>query len=190
MNRVARYPNYPAQGEAIDPFHDFAYFDDDEGSVEVEMPPAGWNQNPQEFHGDNRGTIRWGDVKTVNVPANPAGGLLVDPVLQVLDFYLQMPAVCVLRLSAQELTGIAITASDLITWTLLIGVGSSTQTRKYQKQLSPNSGAADNDFYLTLPLEHLVATATLQVVQDVTTQRIVEVAAQVAPVTAAPWMVR
>jgi hypothetical protein len=180
----------------IEPFEDMNYFDGDEGTVNSDegveggQIPAGWNQHPGEFDGDNRPTIRWGDVKSINIPANPAGGLVLDAVLQVLDFYLQIPAVCMVRLSAQELTGVAVAPTDLITWTLLIGVGSSTQTRKYQKKLSPNDGTADNDFFLTMPLEHLVATATVQCNADPTKNRMIEVSAQVAPFTSAPWMAR
>lgn len=180
----------------IAPFRDMSYSDGDEETVmrdegvEGGEIPAGWNQAPDEFQGDNRPTIRWGDVKSINIPANPAGGLVVDAVLQVLDFYLQIPAVCMVRLSAQELTGVALVATDIITWTLFIGVGSSTQTRKYTKQISAADGLVDQDFFLTMPLEHLVATATLQCHSDVGKPRTIEVSAQVAPFTSAPWMAR
>jgi hypothetical protein len=159
---------------------------------DVTVPPAGWEQQPQrpvEQYRKDEPTIRWGDTVTIEVP-QVVGTPTSKASGYVLDCQLWRPATCIVRLSA---TTDAISALDpqwLCTWSLTIGVGSSSQVKQRQVQLAPESDpTVDTDIVLTWPLQLLRVQATVQVGSGGSTVA-VHATAHVAPLTNFEGMVR
>jgi hypothetical protein len=146
------------------------------------VPPANWEQHPEQYPRRLAAVVRWGDVALFNQPAVPAGPVTTNPISQFAEFWLKLPAVCMVRLSCLVKQGV-VNAADLVTWKLLIGVGSSTSTKFFQSIPDPNTGATNHDLLLTLPLEHLTVQATLVCKADPAVSRSFELVAQIAPFT-------
>lgn len=176
----------PTQRAPFHPFGDWPFWDEDEGDgyeADVKVPPAGWNQQPHEFnsHPHFDPTTRWGGVQLAVIAPNVLGGVVTQPTLQILDTTLQVPAVCCLRLSAQQLDSVALGANDFVTWTVMLGVGESTQTRFYKKAISPVDGSVDQDIFLpSIPVQHVAITAVVSLTQAATLERRFQIAAQLA----------
>jgi hypothetical protein len=175
MPEVPQAPFYPWGGRN-------AFYDGDEEHDEVHVPEPGWNQQPGDFNGvpNFDPTTRWGGVQLAVIAPNVLGGNVPVPQLQVMQTLLKIPAVCNLRLSAQQLDLAVLNANDTVTWTVIIGVGEASQTRFYKKQISPVDGSVDNDIFLVLPIQGLSITAVVTLHQDATLERRCQLAAQLA----------
>lgn len=159
------------------------------------VPPAEWEQRPEgvsaQFTQPGANEVRWGDMRTLDFPTNVAGPAVVNPTQAILNTELQLPAVCMIRLSAVETTG-ALAApgpNDLATFTLDIGVGAALQSKQFQVQVAPKDGSAQTDLVLTFPVQMLRVSATVRVVNNAADHNI-QVLAQVAPFTSLPQNVR
>jgi len=153
------------------------------------VPPAGWEQDPGRYPRRLADHVRWGDVVTFNQPAVPAGPTTTNPVSQFAEFALRLPAVCMVRLSCLVLQG-AVNAADLVTWKLLIGVGSATAKKFFQSIPDAATGATNHDLLLTMPLEHLTVQAILVCKADPAVSRTFELSAQIAPFTSYEGLVK
>lgn len=182
-------PQMPPQQPAPPPWSHAPF---NEGDPRV--PPAGWEQTPRSAADYERArshnpTVRWGDVTTLNFPIG-APGPVVAPAPQFADFWLAMPAVCMVRLAAVDISNNAIVGTDLITWKLLIGVGNATSTKFYTTIPDPTDGSTNHDLILTLPLEHLTVEASASITNPGASPRVLQLAAQIAPFTSYPALVR
>lgn len=153
------------------------------------VPPAGWEQHPEWYPRRLADHVRWGDVATFNQVPIPAGPTVTNPISQFSEFGLKLPAVCMVRLSCLLMQG-AIDPADLVTWKLLIGVGSATATKFFQSVPDTSTGATNHDLLLTIPLEHLTVQATLVCKADPVVSRTFELASQIAPFTSYEGLVR
>jgi len=153
------------------------------------VPPANWQQHPEWYPRKLADHVRWGDVVTFNQPAVPAGPVTTNPIAQFAEFGLKLPAVCMVRLSCLVTQG-AVNAADLVTWKLLIGVGSAIAKKFLTSIPDANTGATNHDLLLTVPLEHLTVQATLVCKADPAVTRTFELAAQIAPFTSYEGLVR
>lgn len=146
------------------------------------VPPANWETHPEMYPRRLAAVVRWGDVATFSQAPVPAGPTTTNPIRQFAEFWLRLPAVCMVRLSCL-LTHGAIDPADLVTWKLLIGVGSATSTKFFQSIPDTSTGATNHDLLLTFPIEHLTVQATLVCKADPAVSRTFELAAQIAPFT-------
>lgn len=153
------------------------------------VPPANWEQHPGQYPRTLVDHVRWGDVATFCQLAVPAGPVTTNPIRQFADFGLKLPAVCMVRLACLVLKG-AIDPADLVTWKLMIGVGSATSTKFFTSIPDTSTGTTNHDLLLTFPLEHLTVQATLVCKADPAVSRTFELAAQIAPFTSYEGLVR
>lgn len=120
---------------------------------------------------------QWGKTLVAKPPL--AAGPQVARVREFLVAELPEPCAVTVRLSATSDTAPA--AGFTVTWTLLIGLGSSLQQRQWQVPVAPTIGVPGDDIIVTFPVHVLRVSAV--VTQTGGGGRII-VCAQVAPVFA------
>ena len=159
---------------------------------DVVVPEACWFQHPEapkisRFYQPQR---QWGDRKVLVFPPLPLGGQLTQLSQQLLDLRLDIPAVCLVRLSSVELSGglTALTPNAVTTWTLDLGCGRSLQIKTVAEQIATADGANSTDIALQVPIQALRVSASVFVKNNVP-EFVVECVAQVAPFTSYPGMV-
>lgn len=156
------------------------------------VPPAGWEQQPDrpvEQHRKDQPTIRWGDTANLTIEQSSLG-VANGQSGYVLDCQLWRPAICLVRLSAQTDAITALDANWLLTWSLTIGVGSSSQVKQRQIQIAPATDpTVDTDLVITWPLQLLRVQAFAQVGPGTGTVT-VNATAHVAPFSNFEGMVR
>src|SRR5581483_3628888 len=105
----------------------------------------------------------WGDTLLLAIQ-QVAGSATSRASGYVLDCSLRHPATCLVRLSATSPDLAALDPSWIVDWSLQIGVGSSSQTKRRRMQIAPESDpAVDTDIILTWPLQLLRVQATATV---------------------------
>lgn len=161
------------------------------GEGEEHVPPAGWEQQPDNplsarILSKKQRSLRWGDTTNFTLIHNAAGPAVKIPTLAVLDMTLDVPAVCLVRLSCIDTTGHAIGATDTCQFQVQFGVGQSNQNKFYTIAIGDAAGATDTDKYLTVPIHHLRVAAVIHVTPDPTLDRTFEIVAHVSPYTSLP----
>jgi len=164
--------------------HDNGAFTFDEEEGDTVLPEPCWDQYPGD--GNERRhyynpTKQWGDrriiaitdlsqVPSANVPVNQGGQNPSQTTSsspntttntgQLLDLKIQMPTVCLVRLSAVDLTGqLTSTAADLfVIWTVDIGCGRSLQRKFYKQLVAPLLGQVETQLLFQIPLQALRAS--------------------------------
>ncbi len=163
---------------------------------EVVLPEPCWDQHPDGPDGNANVRRRvynpvkqWGDRFETEIDTGTKTPNTVE-FEQLLDMKLHVPAVCLLRLSAVELSGLntAPIATLFVIWTVDYGVGRVNQQKKYKQLVGPALGQLDTDLYLTAPVQALRVSGEVvdSFVGFGNPKYHVEVFAQVAPYTSTP----
>lgn len=182
MHRLA-----PQRGHVLheDPLESFP-----EG--EVQNPEACWFQHPessriQDFYKPER---QWGDVASFKVPDQSLGGTTIETSGQLGDLRLHMPAVCLVRISAVEISGnmTVAGANTTATFTLDVGCGRALQIKKKTIQVQPADGSNDTDVFYQLPVQALRGNVSVTV-KDNVGEFDIRAFIHIAPFTGYPEMI-
>jgi hypothetical protein len=191
MHRMHRQRDFVEHEDPTQPFP--------EGDVDT--PEACWFQHPeaQKISKYYRPERQWGDSFTSIITDNQKVTFG-----QRLDLRLHIPAVVVLRLSAQDTSGI-LTEPDanlFVTWQVDIGCGRALQILSFTQNVMPLLGgpgapfagtpvpSTNTDIYLQLPVQALRASGTIvDNFSAVGNKYNVTCVAMAAPITSRPDMV-